>query len=501
MLITLALVALLVTSLWLYSKHRLSYWAKLGIPSPPALPFFGNFLNIVLGKPGRWDFDEKVYRKYSKGGIGGAYNFLSPIIYISEPELIRQILVKDFDHFSERQSFNSYHENDRAMNEMLFNANGEKWKTLRSLMSPTFTSGKLKNMFHLVCEKADALHAFCLKEAATKPFVNVKKACGRFTIDTIASCAFGLECNSFDDENAVFPAKVQPFFEAGFFRMILFAVATSLPYLTGFMDLGIFPKEKFFFQDVAEQTLAARRKGNKRGDFLDLLLEAQASEEKDSEDQTKPKVLDDTTIISQSILFIIVGYDTTATTISIASFLISKSPEIQQRLRQELQEMIRKEGKLTYQGIMEAKFLDACLMETLRLYPPAPNIERVCSKDYHIAGTNITVRKGDIVEVPLWSIHHDEKYWPDPEVFNPDRFMPQNKADILPYTHMPFGYGPRNCIAMRFALMEAKVALSKLVLSFDMKTAPGFHDMDLTSGAFLIMPQVVNLVLEPLREE
>ncbi|XP_068239067.1 cytochrome P450 3A8-like [Palaemon carinicauda] len=501
MLITLALVALLVTSIWLYSKHRLSYWAKLGIPSPPALPFFGNLFDLILEKRGRWVFEEKVYRKYTKGGLSGAYMFMWPILYISDPEWIKQILVKDFDHFSERQTFTSLNENDRPMNESIFNANGEKWKKLRSLMSPTFTSGKMKHMFHLVCEKADALGVFCLKEATTKRFVNIKKACGRFTIDTIASCAFGLECNSFEDENAVFPAKVQTFFEFSYLRMLKIMLVMIMPFIGKFIDVGVFPEEKLFFQNVAEQTLAARRKENKRGDFLDLLLEAQASEEKDSEDQTKPKVLNDLTIIAQSMLFIVVGYDTTSTAIAMTSFLLSKSPGIQQRLRQELQEVVEKEGVLTYQGIMEAKFLDACIMEALRLYPPSPILERVCSKDYQVPGTNITVRKGDLVEVPLWSIHHDEKYWPEPEVFNPDRFMPENKADILPYTHIPFGCGPRNCIAMRFALMEAKVALSKLVLSFDMKTAPRFDNIELAAGGFLLMPKAVNLTLKPLRDE
>ncbi|XP_066961970.1 cytochrome P450 6k1-like [Macrobrachium rosenbergii] len=501
MLVTLALMALLVTSLWLYNKHRLSYWAKRGILSPPGLPLLGNFVDVVMGKPGRWAFDEKVYRNYTREGLGGAYILLSPILYIADPEMIKQILVKDFDHFSDRQSFTSLHKNDKSMNESLFNLNGEKWKRLRNLMTPAFTSGKLKNMFHLVCEKADTLKAFCLKEAAKKPFVNVKKACGRFTIDTIASCAFGLECNSFEDEDAVFPAKVQPFFAAGILRIFKFMLVATFPFITGLMDVGVFPEEKFFFQQVAEETIAARRKGVRRGDFLDLLLEAQASEENSSDDQTKAKILDDATIISQSILFIIVGYDTTATTIAIASYLLSKNPEVQQRLRQELQEIVKEEGKLTYQGVMDAKYLDACIMETLRLYPPAPNLERVCSKDYKVPGTNITVRKGDIIEVPIWSIHHDEKYWPEAEVYNPDRFMPENKADIVPYTHMPFGGGPRNCIAMRFALMEAKVALSTLLLTFDMKTAPGFRDIDLVNGSFLIMPSTVNLVLEPLGEE
>ncbi|MDK2413634.1 cytochrome P450, partial [Aphanizomenon sp. 202] len=83
------------------------------------------------------------------------------------------------------------------------------------------------------------------------------------------------------------------------------------------------------------------------------------------------------------------GYDTTASTLAFASILLAKHPEIQQRLRQEMSEMVEEHGDITYQGIMEAKYLDACVMETLRLYPPGLFLERKCIKEYKIPGTDV----------------------------------------------------------------------------------------------------------------
>ncbi|XP_068240579.1 cytochrome P450 3A19-like [Palaemon carinicauda] len=141
------------------------------------------------------------------------------------------------------------------------------------------------------------------------------------------------------------------------------------------------------------------------------------------------------------------------------------------------------------------------LTETLRKYPPAPMLERICSKDYRIPGTDLTVPKALSVQVPVYAIHHDEKFWPEPEVFKPERFLPENKNDLTNYTYMPFGLGPRNCLAMRFAQMEAKVALAKLVLAAELTLAPGHEELVLSTGFALLKPQKVNLVLNPLNEE
>ncbi|ERE74759.1 cytochrome P450 3A31-like protein [Cricetulus griseus] len=118
----------------------------------------------------------------------------------------------------------------------------------------------------------------------------------------------------------------------------------------------------------------------------------------------------------------------------------------------------------TYDKVMEMEYLDMVMNETLRLYPIGNRLERVCKRDVQMDG--VFVPKGSIVMVPVFALHYDPQYWPEPEEFRPERFSKENKGSIDPYVFMPFGNGPRNCIGMRFALMNMKLALTKVLQNF-----------------------------------
>ncbi|KAG0714682.1 putative cytochrome P450 6a17 [Chionoecetes opilio] len=255
---------------------------------------------------------------------------------------------------------NTSHERDQTVMEMLSVKNGEGWKALRAIMTPTFTSGKIKNMFPLVCDKADALVKFSMKEAAEKPYVDIKKNFGRYTMDTIASCAFGIECNSLVDEKAEFPRKAEAFFNVSYTSVAKMMLAIFAPKLIKLFRLSINATETDFFIEVVKQTVAAREAreaGPRRGDFLDLLMEA-----RDNADNPDTKhVLSDRSLVAQSVLFIIAGYETTANLLAFSTYLLAKNKDQQRRLRDELQKIVAEKGDITYQGIMEAKLLDACL--------------------------------------------------------------------------------------------------------------------------------------------
>ncbi|TOF86303.1 hypothetical protein CGJ15_25250, partial [Vibrio parahaemolyticus] len=229
---------------------------------------------------------------------------------------------------------------------------------------------------------------------------------------------FGIECNSFKEEEPEFAKWAESFFSFSFIRTLKFTIINISPRLFNFLRLKLETSGTKFFERVVKQTIAVRKRGQRRGDYLDLLLDAQASHDQHTTKSTSIKsnttsetsntdnhsdndslsvvpskqVLTDKSIVAQSVLFLIAGYDTTASTLAFASFLLAKYPVHQQRLRQELQQMVQEHGDITYQGIMEAKFLDACVMETLRLYPPGTFGERVCNKTYKITGTNVVLR-------------------------------------------------------------------------------------------------------------
>ena len=221
----------------------------------------------------------QIYTKYHDSSMCGMYEMLKPVLIVWDSEIMKRIFIKDFDHFADRRNFDlePRHERDQVSMEMLSIKNGVGWKSLRAVMTPTFTSGKIKSMFPLVCDKADALIKFSMKQAAENQHVDMKKNFGRFTMDTIASCAFGIECNSLVDENAEFPRKVEVFFKLNFIAAIKGLLIVMMPKLYKIFPLTFNPPEMEFFIDVTRKTIAAREAGQKRGDFLDLLLEARDS--------------------------------------------------------------------------------------------------------------------------------------------------------------------------------------------------------------------------------
>lgn len=169
------------------------------------------------------------------------------------------------------------------------------------------------------------------------------------------------------------------------------------------------------------------------------------------------------------MLFFAVGHETTATLLSSCGLFLSLYPELQERLYKEVNEAYEDgKGEISYDKLMELKYLDAFICEALRYFTPTLNFDREASEDVEIQvdGQRIVIPKGMGVVIPFHAIHHDPDNYEDPERFDPQRFMPENRHKIKPCTFIPFGSGPRYCLASRFALMEVKLALSTLVNRF-----------------------------------
>jgi len=178
------------------------------------------------------------------------------------------------------------------------------------------------------------------------------------------------------------------------------------------------------------------------------------------------KQLTEYEILAQAIVFFLAGYETTATTLTFCTYELALNQDIQDKLYEEINSAVDSNGEISYEELARLPYLDAVLSETLRLHPPALRLVRLASTDYKLGETGITLPKGQQIEFPIHGIHHLEEYYPNPFQFNPDRFMPENRHKITPYTYLPFGAGPRNCIGMRFALLEAKLALANIIRKF-----------------------------------
>ncbi|XP_067009313.2 probable cytochrome P450 6a14 [Anabrus simplex] len=479
----LALVGVLFGWLAWYFNSNFGYWKKRGVPYAKPEPFFGNFREIFTVRKNLGEGFQNIYNQLEGHRFGGAFRFRYPIVVIRDPELIKQILVKDFLHFQGR-GLKVDPEND-PLSQHLFSLSGPIWRALRTKLTPTFTSGKMKMMFQLMEECSVQLDKYISECNDKSDILEMKEVLAKFTTDIIGTCAFGLHCSSMDDENSEFRQMGRRVFETSTLVAMKRLVTGIVPQLSTVLKLSLIDKKVTnFFLKIVKETVEYREKNNiKRNDFLQLLIQLknQGKIEDHHHDSTNHEngdvndhadddklELTDTLMAAQVFVFFIAGFETSSTTMSFALYELALNPDIQARLREEVDNTLEEyDGKITYDALQKMEYLDRVIAESLRKYPPVPNLLRKCSKEYTIPGTDVKIEKDILTVTPVFAIHRDPKYYPDPDRFDPDRFTPENKAKRHHYTYLPFGEGPRNCIGMRFGLLQSKIGLFTLLSKYE----------------------------------
>lgn len=322
-------------------------------------------------------------------------------------------------------------------------------------------------MFPIIDQYADVLVKNLGKEAEKGKPINLKDVFGAYSMDVITSTSFGMNIDSLNNPKDPFVENIKKLLKFNFLDPFILLI-TLFPFFNPVfeaLDISLFPKSvtEFFKKSVKrmkESRLQDKQKH--RMDFLQLMINSQNSKEMDSQ-----KALTDLELVAQSIIFIFAGYETTSTSLSFLMYILATHPDVQQKLQEEIDSTFPNKTPPTYDGVVQMEYLDMVLNETLRLYPVAGRIERVCKKDVEING--VFIPKGTVVMMPSIVMHRDSAFWPEPEEFRPERFSKQNKDSINPYIYLPFGSGPRNCIGMRFALMNIKLAVIRMLQNFSFK--------------------------------
>ncbi|KAJ8916091.1 hypothetical protein NQ315_004457 [Exocentrus adspersus] len=190
--------------------------------------------------------------------------------------------------------------------------------------------------------------------------------------------------------------------------------------------------------------------------------------------KSKPvKDLSEIDVVAQAMIFFLAGFDSVSTLMCFTTYELAANPDIQDRLRQEVMTTLDEcGGKITYEGLLKMKYLDMVVSEVLRKWPSTLATDRLCLKPYTINPAlpdeqPLHLEEGSILMIPIYGMHHDQEYFPNPDRFDPDRFNDENKDNIKPYTYFPFGLGPRNCIGSRFALLENKVLMFYILMYFE----------------------------------
>lgn len=188
--------------------------------------------------------------------------------------------------------------------------------------------------------------------------------------------------------------------------------------------------------------------------MIHLLMEAkrQFQQNGKSESSAEHAEFNDEDLLAQCLLFFFVGFEVMSASLCFLTYELCRNPEVQSKLYEEVSAVEQElQGKpLNYNMLAKMKYMDLVISELLRMWPPAFSLDRQCGKDIDMYDENRQLlakfRKGDIIQIPIIALHRDPIYFPEPELFKPERFLDENKANIKPFTYLPFGVGPRSCI-------------------------------------------------------
>ncbi|XP_016964524.1 cytochrome P450 6A1 isoform X1 [Drosophila biarmipes] len=468
-----------------YLRYKYSYWELRGVPQLKTPFLFGHFLqlqSVHLSELLQETYD--AFKGTAK--LAGIYVYLRPMAVVLDLDLVKSVLIKDFGQFVDRRSFHG-----DVLTANLFNLQGEEWRALRTKLSPTFTSGKMKYTFGTVTTVAQQLgETFEELVGAQETILELHDLMARYTTDVIGRCAFGTECNSLRDPQAEFRAVGRRLFKNSN-KSIRWRVF-KMTYLSSLAQLGLpvrifHPQITDFFVRIVGETVELReREQIRRNDFMDLLL--------DLKKQENGKGLTVEQLAAQVFVFFVAGFETSSSNLSYALFELAKNQAVQEQLRQEIGEVLARHGELTYEAMLEMPYLDQTITETLRMYPALGSLTRLASEDYEIPssdahGEPIIIEKGTTVHIPVLAIHYDPKVYPEPLEFRPERFSPAACQQRHPTAFLGFGDGPRNCIGLRFGRMQVKVGLITLLRRFRFSLPPGCpHKLKVTKKNIILLP-------------
>ncbi|KAF5296525.1 hypothetical protein FQR65_LT01515 [Abscondita terminalis] len=373
---------------------------------------------------------ENIKKRSKK--FGGYYMFYEPIFVPTDLELIKKILVSDFNHFTDRISHVD-DRNDPLSANILF-LKGNKWREVRQLLRPSFSSKTIKMGIPKLNDQ----------------YFDVKKVLDKYNIDLIGSVLLDVECNALICEYS----EIEKHIHAVLQTSILSTVArllTLLPLIKKYIKIPLFNKKvsTFFIDFVKKHT-------NMSNGVIQNLIPLSVNER-----------------AANAAMMFLAGYDTTSNTTSFCLYELALHPRLQDNIRSEISSVLEKHGGvLNQETLTDLELLEKCLRETLRKYPVSTAITRTCVETYHVPDSDIIIEKGSKVYIPVRAVHWDADLYPNPELFNPERFTEMEIRKRHPTAWIPFSDGFRHCIGHKLAKISMKFLLAQLLNNYSFTLHP-----------------------------
>lgn len=376
----------------------------------------------------------------------------------------------------------------------LLTSNGEKWHARRRMLTPAFHFDILKEYLEVFKEESDRLVS-SLKELSGTD-VNIVPIATQFTLNTICEAAMGVKISGLGNDGIIYRKNIYEVGKLLLSRLLKPWLMSEFVYsLLGYrkqLDEVLKPVLEFtksiitkrknnFINDTTEEASAEidsneniyfRTKKRKRYAMLDTLLQAE-----------RQGLIDDAGIIEETDTFTFEGHDTTSSAIIFILLLLAHHPEAQEAIFDEMQDVVGTKDELTIDDFNKFEYMDRVIKESMRIYPPVTFISRTLTEDYQHDG--FIQPKGSLCNIHILDVHRDPEIFPDPEKFDPSRFLPENCAGRSNFAFIAFSAGMRNCIGQRFAMLELKMVVSKLVRNF--RILPVTKREDITFIADLVL--------------
>ncbi|KAG8194931.1 hypothetical protein JTE90_021392 [Oedothorax gibbosus] len=459
---TVTLIAVAVVLWLLYRKKWFSSLKEQGIPGPTPNLLFGNLLDLIRKSPlecyGEW------IKKYGK--VVGYYFGANPVVLVADADLLKRILVSDFHKFINRPNFTRpvHHDNKSApkkrvegFSQHLISLRDKRWKEIRSIITPTFTASKMKQMAPIMNGAIDSLLGNIEKQGAAE--FDIYGMYQRLTMDVVGRTAFGIQTDVQNNPDDLFLRCAKVLFQNDIKNPILLLSTSfqSLDFLWMAMgrlklratNKGINPVDELI-QSVKD-VIASRRsnKENRRNDLLQLMIDAEiddmsniTSDDLTAKDDNEEKTtgassgkltrrMTDADILDNSVLFFLAGYETTSTALAFTTHFLIHFPDAQEKIRQEVQNLIESEGDLDYSSVNKLQYLDEVIHEF---------VSREVAEDVDLG--KYKLKKGVTVQVPAYHMHRDPELWgPDVDELNQkdSRQKTRKRSTPWPSRHSELG--------------------------------------------------------------
>ncbi|XP_030764328.1 cytochrome P450 4C1-like [Sitophilus oryzae] len=343
------------------------------------------------------------------------------------------------------------------------------WKRHRKIIMPTFNQKILDGFVDIFVDRSEVLVSVMKKLVGVKN-VNIYDLFSRCTLDIVCKTAMGVQIDAQikDTDFHRWADEIMDLIMKRIFNVyyhldwIYFltsegkTASINASNLRNYTRNVVITKRNEYESKFNNGELVFEDDGIKRKAFLDYLIEMCYQDGKNS--------FTDEELIDETVTFMIAGTDTTATTNCFLFIIFGLYPDVQEKVLEEVLEVIGPDRRVQYDDLQHFKYLERVVKETMRVFPIVPMIVRALDADIDI-GEHV-LQKGSSVVFGILQTHRNEEYWPDPLKFDPDRFLPEEVAKRPPGCYIPFSFGPRNCIGMKYAMMTIKALVATVVRKY-----------------------------------